>query len=141
MTDGESYDFVMRFFRITSRYENHAEFWWRTDGKYAPLTIFANCNDLFFWGTADSEAVTPENIGELERACEDASRASRPDEPKDTGGGYVYGASLFCARVRGMRPQGACYRNFEKGVAALFDACGPEREVNVANPKPNAIKE
>jgi len=108
----------------------------RVDGEYAPFTCFVNCNDLFYWACADGEAVTPENIDELERAWEDirpyydkSVRALR----KEPGESYPWISSslavlLFCARVRKMRPQGAYYDAFPPGIREMFDAAGPSRE-------------
>ena len=89
---------------------------WNSD-----LEFFINCNDFFAWGCADAEPVqTPEDVGALERAFQDAG-----DD----------GPLLYCARRRGMRPQGAYYDHIEKEHWPLFDACGPEREVTFGNPK------
>ena len=46
-------------------------------------------------------------------------------------------ASLFACRMRKMRPQGACYKNIRPEVVALFDACGPDREIDKVNPLGN----
>lgn len=103
--------------------------WWRTDTEYAPVTFFVSCNDEFSWGTADAEEVTAENLHELKEALDDTYKvAGRP--------GQVYAGELFVARVRKMRPQGACYERYSSTLRPLFDACGPEREVNFLNPKP-----
>lgn len=131
MDDPQLLQFLLRFFRLTAHYEACDSFWWRTDGPYAPyapVTIFANCNDLFDWACADCERVTPDNIGLLEQSFADAAAAADCGE--------AWGDSLFCCRVRKMRPQGAYYRNLPKELWPLFDACGPEREVNMANPRP-----
>jgi hypothetical protein len=87
----------------------------RTDGEYAPITFFANCGDLFYWATSDLEKITPENVEILEQSFADAS---------------FHGDTLFCARVRKMRPQGACYKHWSADLQRLFDACGPAREVD-----------
>lgn len=43
---------------------------------------------------------------------------------------------LFAARVRSMRPQGAAYKvRYDKSIWPLFDACGPEREIGMGNPR------
>lgn len=48
---------------------------------------------------------------------------------------------LFCARVRGERPQGACYSRYPQELWPLFDAVGPERETGLGNPfKPGEYK-
>lgn len=108
---------VYRILRATA-FDNCCDIWWRVDEEYAPITIFVGCNDVFWWGCADCEAVTAENIEILEQAYKDAT---------------YHGGALFCARVRGMRPQGAFYKHIES-ERALFDACGPERELSHTNP-------
>lgn len=43
-------------------------------------------------------------------------------------------ADLYAARVREMRPQGACYSRYPEEAWPLFHAAGPEREVGHGNP-------
>ncbi|MFC1420768.1 hypothetical protein [Streptacidiphilus cavernicola] len=88
------------------------------------IRIAVNVSDVFAWGCADAEDITPERLPILEQAWLDC-RAVDADE---------WTAELYAARVRGMRPQGAAYPK-EAAVAALFDACGPEREVGLGNPR------
>lgn len=122
------YEFVLRVLRLTSEMEEGGDFlWWRTDGEYAPVTFFVNCNDTFWWGTGDVEPITPDNIAVLEQAAKDCADV---DEVLDG-----YAGELFCARVRKMRPQGAAYPK-DARLWPLFDACGPERIVALLNPKP-----
>lgn len=129
MTDSERLEFIMRVLRTTA-FENCDDIWWRTDDEYAPLTLFVNCSDVFCWGTADAEEVTPENVAIMEQAYADCRAA-------DPRSGYIYGSMLFCARVRGMRPQGAAYPGEDhKALWPLFDACGPERTIEMGNPRP-----
>lgn len=104
--------------------------WRGMDGK---PTAFVNCSDLFDWGSADCEEVTPENFPMLVQAIEDAEKAVKY--------GGIRGDDLFCARVRGCRPQGAAYTFIRPELWPLFDACGPERETGVGNPyKPGEYK-
>ena len=105
---------------------NMSDFWWRTDTEYAPITMFVNCNDFFWWGCADCEDVTAENIHLLEevaKECEEIQEYSSEHAPL-----------IFCARVRGERPQGAYYDYFPKSLWPLLDACGEERETGFGNP-------
>jgi len=97
------------------------DIWWRTDGEYAPVTFLVNCNDFFAWGCSDCEELTVEHLHVFVKACADDR---------------TWGPQLYCARVRGERPQGACYRGMPKRVAEMFNACGPEREINLINPRP-----
>lgn len=100
--------------------------WWRTDGVHAPVTFFAQCSDLFEWGTADLERIDPADLPLLEQSVVDAKAA----------GGELWKGELFVARKRGMRPQGACYKNIPEALWPLFNACGPARERNLFNPHP-----
>lgn len=93
--------------------------WWRCDGKFAPITIFVNCNDLFFWAAADTEPITPETLPILKQAIEDAKKID------DVDGSFV-GLELYCCRIREIRPQRPAYPKNDK-FHALFDSCGPER--------------
>lgn len=76
-------------------------------------------NDVFWWGTADSEEVTVADLPELERAYKDA--------------GARWAGALYVARKRQLRPQGCAYPT-EEHLIALFDACGPKRGVDFMNP-------
>lgn len=123
---------VLRVLRATA-FDNCDDVWWRTDGKYAPVTFMVNCNDLFAWGCADCETLTAENIELLEQSYKDAAAVSEHGE--------IYGALLFCCRSRQMRPQGACYSHFPKELWPLLDKCGEERETGFGNPyKPGEYK-
>ena len=98
--------------------------WWRLDDKEEELELYINCNDAFYWGCADREEITPENI----EALESAKKALGADE-------HGFAGLLFCARVRELRPQGALYGYIPEELWPLFDACGPVREVDIGNPK------
>ncbi len=121
-------DFVKRVLDATA-FDHCDDIWWRTDTEYAPITFFVNCNDLFFWGSADCEELTPDNIELFEQSYRDADEAMKH--------GNVYASLLFCARVRAERPQGAYYKYLHEDIYHLFDACGPEREVGIGNPHPH----
>jgi len=104
----------------------HGDLFWNDLGN--GLQFFILCNDEFWWGTADLEEVTGDNIAVLEKAVEDVLA---------TGTSYSYVATtLFCARVRGIRPQGALYKNLDPKVWPLLDAAGPIRETRIGNPHP-----
>jgi len=84
----------------------------------------ANVSDVFAWGCADAEDITPDTITALEQAHADCLAV----------GAEEYTAELYAARQRGMRPQGAAYPD-KPEAQALFDACGPERAVGLGNPR------
>lgn len=130
MTEPELLAFVLRVLRLIDPMDCD-EIQWRTDGEYAPVSFFVNCSDLFWWGTSDFEDVTPENIGELERAYADVRAIVNPvnNEPQE----------LFACRMRHLRPQGAAYPKDER-LWPLFDACGAERETGMGNPHSHPSK-
>lgn len=105
----------------------HDTVWWRVDGGYAPVTFFVVCNDVFAWGTADAEPITSDTIDAFEAAIEDVKAV--------TDGDATFGPMLYAARRRHCRPQGGAYPS-DRRVWALFDACGPERELDNHNPTP-----
>ena len=108
------HQFVQRVLTLLAKHDAHGDVFWWTEDTMAPITFLVNCNDLFYWACADCEPLTPENIDELERAYEEV--------------GHMYASELFCARVRKMRPQPPCYKNWPPEIAAKFDACGPVRD-------------
>lgn len=56
-------DFLLRVMDVLAKIDSTDAIWWRTDGEYAPVTIFVNCSDLFWWAHADVEEVTPRQRG------------------------------------------------------------------------------
>lgn len=99
--------------------EHTDDLFWHNSDPTKDAGLFVLCNDVFFWGSADGETVTADNIETLEQAMKDGGRD---------------GAWLFVARVRGERPQGAAYSYIEAERWPLFDAAGPERETGMGNP-------
>ena len=86
------------------------------------------CNDFFFWGVADATSIPEQGgIRALQMAIDDCKEV-------DPVSGAFEAPLLFCARMRGMRPQGGYYTTIEKAFWSLYDQCGPEREVGVGNP-------
>lgn len=98
------------FFRITAEQDVFDCVIWSTDSKFEVI-----CNDVFHWGCADAEEVSEADLPLLEQSLKEAD------------GGFD-GAMLYCARKRGMRPQGAMYAYIEKELWPLYDAAGPERD-------------
>ena len=90
--------------------------------KYLGEIPCVNCNDLFGWGFADAENISDKTLLDFHTAMDDCD------------GDMSTASELYCARQRGMRPQGACYTYYKKKYWPLFDACGPEREVGFGNP-------
>jgi len=90
------------------------------------LWCSVNCNDLFGWAWADTEDLTIDNLNVLEQSIKDC-------EQIDSKIGFCHAPSLFCCRIRQMRPQGVAYP-LEKEYWPLFDNCGPKRDINLSNP-------
>ena len=150
LTPTEQVEFICKVLSIKDNFGEYSDMWkavwWRVDDEYAPLTFLFNCNDLFYWGCADCEEITPENFHMVKDALTDAAEAIGACDPWELPktkpfdielrrsvfelwqvcGGWA--VELFCARVRGMRPQRPCYENWPPEIVALFDACGPQRD-------------
>ena len=123
-------DFIYRVLELYARYDMQDSLSWSAYG--GKVSFFANCNDAFWWATADAEDITPENFAILESSFADCNKALPVI-------GAIHANELFCSRVRGMRPQGAAYPK-ESELWPLFDACGPERPTDskaFGNPKPH----
>jgi len=81
------------------------------------LEIAENCNDLFYWASADMEEITVGNLPVYEQAITDCLAA----------GFVAYAGTVFACRMRKMRPQIPCYAHYPKQIWPLLDACGPAR--------------
>ncbi|KAF5998695.1 hypothetical protein [Streptomyces sp. WAC00263] len=93
------------------------------------MHLSANVSDVFAWGGADAEPITPDTLPALEQAYTDLKTIDAD----------LYLPELYAARQGGEPPQGAAYpddktKNWRQ-VSALFDACGPERALGLGNPK------
>lgn len=120
-----SNDFVIKVLACFSKHDIHDYLFWRV--KDGAVEFFVNCNDVFFWGCADAEDLTADSLPILEQAVIDTT-AAVPHY------GDIFATDLFVSRMRGMRPQTACYPGYPKELWPLFDACGPEREAGMGNP-------
>lgn len=124
-------DFVFKVLKFFSEQDFKDELMWNVEEDEIKFAI--NCSDFFWWGTCDAEDLTPENFQTLVDSFEDCEKINSIE-------GDIYAPSLFCSRIRKMRPQGCCYPKDEK-LWQLFDNCGPEREVSLGNPyKPGEYK-
>lgn len=125
--------FVTRAMEIfsVSHADSYGDLFWRVDDF--ELKLYANVSDVFAWGGGDCEEITRETLPDLERAYADLKAVK----------GESFTAELYAARIRKIRPQGAAYPGEadEAGpaVAALFDACGPERAIDMANPQKSPV--
>lgn len=117
---------VLEIFSL-SHADAYGDLFWRVDDGL--VSLFANVSDVFAWGGSDCEPITRETLPELERAYSDLK----------TVGAEGFTAELYTARRRHTRPQGAAYPDktdpVGPAVAALYNACGPERETGLGNPR------
>lgn len=111
--------YKINLLKLVAKHDLQYDLDWNED-----LIFHIGCNDLFFWGCADAESIeSQEDVDLYEQSIEDVRAFDN------------WACYLYCARKRKMRPQGAAYPD-EKSLWPLFDACGPEREINMGNPKP-----
>jgi hypothetical protein len=76
------------------------------------ISMYINCNDLFYWACADEEEFTLDDLNDLKKAY--------LESPEN-------GDILWACRKRGMRPQTPFYKLIDKSEHSLFNACGGER--------------
>jgi len=116
-------EYKINLLKLVSKHDLQYDLDWSED-----LSFYILCNDFFSWGCADAEAIENQQDVDLLEQCIKDCQAVRQS-------GEVHASQLYCAKKRKMRPQGAAYP-YEKDLWPLFDACGPEREINMGNPKP-----
>lgn len=114
--------FAATVLALFARADIRDELWWTTTPH--DIELWANVSDVFAWGGGDFEPITPDHLPALQQAYADCVEAGAPECT----------AELYTARIRGTRPQGAAYPRKAR-AAALFDACGPERPLDLLNPK------
>lgn len=116
MIDG----FELELLQTLFKYDDQDAIFWNCSGPHAPITFFIQCSDVFWWATADLEKITAEDLPLLKNSYEDE---------KELSGESFYGAILFCARKRGLRPQDPYLdRIGNTKIRELFEACGPKRK-------------
>lgn len=125
LTDAEQLRFIHDVLKLARAGDFSGELLWYSDGER--ITISVDVSDVFAWGGADCEDVTPERLPVLAQAMADLKAIHPHDD--------MYTVDLYAARIRGERPQGAAYPKERAATQALFDACGPEREVGLGNPR------
>jgi hypothetical protein len=81
------------------------------------IKLYAQCNDLFVWASADFEEIKPEDLPLLQQCLIDLQYFEAE---------YYLGL-LFAARKRKMRPRPTFHPEIPQ-IQAFFDICGPERE-------------
>lgn len=88
-----------------------------------------NVSDVFGWACADAEYVEAQDVPLLENTYKELD--AMPDVNM-----FAELAALFTARKRGMRTQDCILysKDSPAELIALYEACGPKRENNLANP-------
>jgi hypothetical protein len=112
MTDKE----LREVLRFINKHDLFDSLFWNEDVEF-----YFNCNDVFWWGTADCEKFTYSDLPDIEKAINETDAED--------------GVLLWVARKRKMRPQGAYYKHIIHKHHELFNACGEERELSFTNPK------
>jgi hypothetical protein len=117
MSETEHYHFILEVLSLFSLDETdcYGELFWRCENPNT-VEFFANVNDVFWWATADTEPITPEDLPAMRLAIADVRDIDI----------YTW-TELWVARKRKMRPQRPAYPK-DKRLREMFDACGPERE-------------
>jgi hypothetical protein len=62
-------DFIRRVLDAFAKADSHGDLLWHLDD--GEIRFSANVSDVFAWGGADAEAITPERLPVLERALTD----------------------------------------------------------------------
>jgi hypothetical protein len=87
--------------------------WWnKEDGIPWPedhISVHVNCNDIFAWGTADSEDITYSELPELLRYYR--------QDPN-------WGSAAWCIKKRKMRPQEPVEKELENSIWDLKTLLG-----------------
>ena len=112
------FEFVWRVLTIYDDGDCHDALFWRSE-LGARLELFAMCNDVFYWATADAEPITRETLPILEQALADLKAIDKTWALSE----------LYAARVRKLRPQRPWLKlRKDPELVELFMACGPERD-------------
>lgn len=111
-------EFMLKMMKFISESDLFGEIVW--EFKNDEVSFHIICNDLFWSSTADAEEIKEEDIELLKSSINDA--------------GFEDGLLLYCARKRGMRPQGAMYKHLNKKNYKFFDECGSRRATGDGNP-------
>lgn len=129
MNATEELQFIRRVLDVYDKADCHEQLYWRVEPE--KVVLLALCNDLFWWGTADAEEITLENVAILEQTFTDLNKIEYDINQVIATKGHLpitYFSELFAARSRKMRPQQPCYETMSPEIATLFNACGPERD-------------
>lgn len=108
--------FLERVVRVAAAYESIDDlcfcietddgFWAGRGNKEGKLTVSVNCNDLFFWATADSEPIETDADVELLEECLKIDA--------------VYGTTIYACRRRKMRPQNCVLEKIQEEIKPVL---------------------
>ena len=110
MTESEYVSRVIREYVIACDEEVH---WTRNGGD---LRAFVNCNDFFYWATADGEEIEPEDIDDLIALSKKYSK----HDPANPQGTSYQGELLWCCKKRNLRPLYQVMDEWEAKYPDLF---------------------
>lgn len=123
MSNVKDYLFLEHIIRLASAYEVMEDmvFMIITDKGYwagygnleGNLTTFVNCNDLFYWASADLEPIKSDSDLKLFEEC------LKLDD--------IYGATIYACRKRKMRPQNCILEKMPDNTKKHLELCGPPR--------------
>lgn len=133
-----NYDHIIRALKLFAKHDGDSEDIYWHESETGELQMLVICNDVFWWGTADLEAITADNVALLEQCFADVAAIQCPDKPWMVD--QHRALTLFCARIRKMRPQGRLYDYIDKELHPLFDAAGPERDPKEPGNTPRSNK-
>lgn len=108
------YEFLLELIEFLTNNLSSSSYFFDIDKENKTYECSINCNDLFFWASADRLEITKDNFSLLKETYKELDSKYRR---KFTG-------DLFACRVRKMKPQEACYKIYPKEIHHLFDACG-----------------
>lgn len=125
----QEYKDLLEIFKVLTEYELPLsdELYFSTNED--KIRVYAMVNDVFWWACADLEEITVDNLPILKEAIKEIDEATSKFRYIDDG----IWAELYAAKVRKLRPQGACYPK-DTRLWPLFNKCGPEREPGFGNP-------
>ncbi len=107
LMDMGSEEHILAYFLLDGTIFINNGWWYKEEGKQWPedrITIHVNCNDVFAWGTADSEDITYSELKDLYEFVK-----------KDPN----LGSSAWCIKKRKQMPQKPLEEMFKK--AKIWD--------------------
>lgn len=115
--------FLERAVRVAAAYDaaddlqfiivDDAGYWAGYGNTEGRITVAVNCNDLFYWATADLEPIETDDDLKLLEEC------LKLDDS--------YGLEIYACRKRKMRPQTCVLEDMTGETRRHFEACGPPR--------------